>query len=264
MLYLTLFFLYMYRLVARDNGLPPAAPLLRGYAKVEPITIAELNSFIMTSPSRVIDFICTGQVTHIDVEKGWCYVACSVCAKKLERIVSSFTCRECDTSHAVGSLRYRVEMSISDNSGEGVFVCFDGVMSKLLSLKAADVAQMLAADDVNPEETQLPEIIGDMAGKIYTFQVRVSAYNFTPNHKTFTITRIISEGERVPQPDFCNNGGNNGEGDNNTGGEVGPVNVEIGASTSKTDPHVAGTYTDDAPEQLGSSSLEVVKKARIA
>ncbi|KAF3556735.1 hypothetical protein F2Q69_00016656 [Brassica cretica] len=41
-------------LVARDTGLTPAAPLLRAYAKVESMTIAELNNFVITAPSQVI------------------------------------------------------------------------------------------------------------------------------------------------------------------------------------------------------------------
>ncbi|CAH8320473.1 unnamed protein product [Eruca vesicaria subsp. sativa] len=45
---------FFYRLVARDTGLPPAAPLLKGYAKVESLTIAELNSFIITAPSQCV------------------------------------------------------------------------------------------------------------------------------------------------------------------------------------------------------------------
>lgn len=40
--------------MARDTGLPSAAPLLRGYAKVEPVTIRELNDFIITAMSQVI------------------------------------------------------------------------------------------------------------------------------------------------------------------------------------------------------------------
>ena len=47
----------MYRLVARDTGLPAAEPLLRSYAKVEPVTIAELNNFITTAPSQVMSLI---------------------------------------------------------------------------------------------------------------------------------------------------------------------------------------------------------------
>ena len=49
--YLTIEF--MYRLLARDTGLPSAAPLLRGYAKVEPLKIADLNNFIVTAPTQV-------------------------------------------------------------------------------------------------------------------------------------------------------------------------------------------------------------------
>ncbi|KAJ4865737.1 Rep_fac-A_C domain-containing protein [Raphanus sativus] len=45
-----------YKLVARDTGLPSAAPLLRGYAKVEPVTIRELNDFIITAMSQVISY----------------------------------------------------------------------------------------------------------------------------------------------------------------------------------------------------------------
>ncbi|KAJ4886981.1 hypothetical protein Rs2_26729 [Raphanus sativus] len=44
---------FLFRLVARDTGLPSAAPLLRGYAKVEPVTIPELNDFIITALYRV-------------------------------------------------------------------------------------------------------------------------------------------------------------------------------------------------------------------
>lgn len=41
------------RLVERDTGLPSAVPLLRSYAKVETMTIAELNRFIVTATSQV-------------------------------------------------------------------------------------------------------------------------------------------------------------------------------------------------------------------
>jgi len=53
-------------LVARDTGLPLAAPLLRGYAKVELLTIAELNSFVITAP-------VSGKVaTRVVLIFGWC------------------------------------------------------------------------------------------------------------------------------------------------------------------------------------------------
>lgn len=43
--------------MARDTGLPSAAPLLKSYAKVEPVTIAELNHFITTDPPQVMSYV---------------------------------------------------------------------------------------------------------------------------------------------------------------------------------------------------------------
>ncbi|KAG2294973.1 hypothetical protein Bca52824_041642 [Brassica carinata] len=177
---------FMYRLVARDTGLPAAEPLLRSYAKVEPVTIAELNNFITTAPSQEIDFLCTGRVSRVEADKGWCYVACSKCSKKLQHTATS----------------YHVEMVITDDTAEGTFVCFDGVMTKLHNLRASEAVQLLAEERVNPEDFVMPPFVAEMEGKTYTFQVRVTSYNFTVNHQTFTVSRIINEVERAPAHDF--------------------------------------------------------------
>ncbi|XP_033140413.1 uncharacterized protein LOC103855082 isoform X1 [Brassica rapa] len=230
-----------YRLVEQDTGVPPVAPLLKSYAKVEKLSITELNDFVLSAASQDIDFICTGKVTEIKVDKGWCYVSCSKCFKKLHRSVSSLTCLFCNNTNAVGVLRsvlnlsslsvyaklavlfdtfilcdrYRVEMSIADKTGEGLFVAFDGVMAKLHNMRAHEAANLLAGDGVNPEETDTPPFVLDMEGKTYTFQVKVGPYNFTANHQSFTISRILGEGDREPQPDFVNDGGDDDNGDDN-------------------------------------------------
>ncbi|KAL0646924.1 hypothetical protein Bca4012_045215 [Brassica carinata] len=167
------------RLVVRDTGLASAAPLLRSHAKVEKMTIAELNSFIVSAGSQ--------------------------------HTVSVFTCGRCNNSHAVGALRYRVEMAIADDTAEGTFVWFDGVMMKLHSLQASEAVQMLAEDGVNPEDCRIPPFIADMEGKSYIFQVRVTAFNFTEHHKTFTITCIAEELGRAPVDD--NGGGDDDDND---------------------------------------------------
>ncbi|KAH0863213.1 hypothetical protein HID58_080424 [Brassica napus] len=96
-------------------------------------------------------------------------------------------------------LRYRVEMAIADDTAEGTFVWFDGVMTKLHNLRASEAVQMLAEDGVNPDDSRIPPFIADMEGKSYTFQVRVTAYNFTSNHKTFTITLYMKQRFRKKQ-----------------------------------------------------------------
>ncbi|CAF1761992.1 unnamed protein product [Brassica oleracea var. botrytis] len=51
-------------------------------------------------------------------------------------------------------------------------------------------------------EHSVTPFIADMVGKTYTLQVRVSSYNFTANHQTFTISRILNEPDRRPLHDF--------------------------------------------------------------
>ncbi|CAH8373722.1 unnamed protein product [Eruca vesicaria subsp. sativa] len=99
---------------------------------------------------------------------------------------------------------YRVGLSIVDDTAEGTFVCFGGVMTKLHKLEAREAGQMLG---VNPEDSPLPSFITDMNGngKTYTFQVRLTTYNFTTSRQTFAITRILGEHPRLPLPDLIDN-----------------------------------------------------------
>lgn len=58
---------------------------------------------------------------------------------------------------------------------------------------------------MNPEDTRLPPFIADMEGKTYTFQVRVTAFNFTEHHKTFTVTRVAKDHGRLPDNPVVDN-----------------------------------------------------------
>ncbi|CAF2110740.1 unnamed protein product [Brassica napus] len=110
-------------------------------------------------------------------------------------------------------LRYRVEMAIADDTAERTFVRFDG-----------------AEDGVNPDDSRIPSFIADMEGKSYTFQLRVTAYNFTSNHKTL-IFSIVDELGRVRDDDVDDNGGNEDDDDNMPNGKPAPVGFASGRAT---------------------------------
>ncbi|CAF1700179.1 unnamed protein product [Brassica napus] len=80
-------------------------PLLRSYAKVETMTLAELNAAVVNAASQEIDFLRIGRVVRLDTDKGWCYAACSKCSKKLQRTASAFACGRCNNLHGAGALR---------------------------------------------------------------------------------------------------------------------------------------------------------------
>ncbi|XP_048618512.1 uncharacterized protein LOC106377768 [Brassica napus] len=77
-----------------------------------------------------------------------------------------------------------------------------------------------AEEGVNPEDSVMPPFVAGMEGKTYTFQVRVTSYNFTVNHQTFTVSRIINEVERAPAPDFVDDGGDDNDDDDAPNGTI--------------------------------------------
>ncbi|KAL0788789.1 hypothetical protein Bca101_005035 [Brassica carinata] len=132
-------------LVARDTGLPSAAPLLRSYAKVETMTMAELNAFVVNAASQEIDFLRIGRFVRLDKDKGWCYAACSKCSKKLQRTASAFTCARCNNLHAVGALRF-----FTNDTGNTSAVSLLRGFSKVEPMKIAELNQFIITAQHQP------------------------------------------------------------------------------------------------------------------
>ncbi|CAN6931175.1 unnamed protein product [Brassica oleracea] len=112
--------------------------------KIEPLTISELNKYVITSEPQIIAFLCTAKVNGTQTDKGWCYIGSSKCSTKLQRDISSFTCLFCDKTNVVAGLRHRVELSVSDLKDDAVFVAFDMEIVNLTSIQAFEAAQILA------------------------------------------------------------------------------------------------------------------------
>ncbi|XP_033148399.1 uncharacterized protein LOC103867765 isoform X2 [Brassica rapa] len=140
---------------------------------------------ILISHMYDIDFICTGRVARVDMDKGWCYAACSKCSKTAAHCLRYCVCamRQCSCCRDFPvRLHYRVETAIADGTAEGAFFCFDGVVTKLHSLRESEAGQMLA-EGVNPEDFKMPPFTTHIEAKTVcqsiTFQFSVSTYNFT-------------------------------------------------------------------------------------
>ncbi|KAL0679299.1 hypothetical protein Bca4012_007280 [Brassica carinata] len=183
------------KLVARDTDLPLAATLLKAYAKVEPLTIAELNYLLSLLHPRTLTSYVPGELLALTWTKGGVMLHAPN-AVKLQHTVSSIAFVRCDNAHAVGTFRYRVETAIADGTAEGAFFCFDGVVTKLHSLRASEAGQMLAEG-------------------------------------TFTITLILDERDRVPVSDVFDNIGSDDDRDDMPDGNPIRVKVETGGSSGE-------------------------------
>ncbi|CAN6863969.1 unnamed protein product, partial [Brassica oleracea] len=128
---------------------------LEGIKRKELVSIGELNAYISNSDEQTqeADFLCKALVVGVNQENGW----------------------------------FLVELVVDDGKDSATFVVCDKEMTKLTGKEAV----VLALDeDPNGEGDELPRCLEELAGKEFVFQIRVMPFNFTPNHRTFTVSTI--------------------------------------------------------------------------
>ncbi|KAH0922249.1 hypothetical protein HID58_022267 [Brassica napus] len=170
----------------------PLVDTLQGIKKKELVSIADLNTFISNSNEQTqeADFFCKARIVGVVHENGWSFVACTGCNRKLERIGTSLSCNRCVTDAVTGVVRFRVELAVDDGNDSATFVVFDKEMTKLTQQDAA----VLALDEAaNGGEENLPICLEELTDKEFVFQIRVTPFNFTPNHRTFTVSTITED-----------------------------------------------------------------------
>ncbi|WZZ33832.1 hypothetical protein YC2023_017233 [Brassica napus] len=170
----------------------PLVDTLQGIKKKELVSIADLNTFISNSNEQTqeADFFCKARIVGVVHENGWSFVACTGCNRKLERIGTSLSCNRCVTDAVTGVVRFRVELAVDDGNDSATFVVFDKEMTKLTQQDAA----VLALDEAaNSGEENLPICLEELTDKEFVFQIRVTPFNFTPNHRTFTVSTITED-----------------------------------------------------------------------
>ncbi|KAL0733358.1 hypothetical protein Bca4012_009568 [Brassica carinata] len=151
--------------------------------KIESLTIDELNQFVISAEPQIIEFLCTARVTEIQLGDVWSYIGCSLCSKKLIREETSFTCPSCNETQCSG----RTQVS---------------VVAKLTQVIASEAAQIVGIGVNAQVDTALPRSLADIVGNSYTFQLKLTDFNFTANHQTFTISRIFTAPQMAPNPNF--------------------------------------------------------------
>uniref|UniRef100_A0A0D3D388 Uncharacterized protein n=1 Tax=Brassica oleracea var. oleracea TaxID=109376 RepID=A0A0D3D388_BRAOL len=134
------------------------------------------------------EFICKARVVDVLQQNGWSFVSCTGCSRKLDKDGSSLRCNRCVNPNITGVIKYRVELLVDDGQDNATFVVFDKEMLKLTKQDAA----ALTLNEINGGGgVELPQCLKDLGGQDFVFQIRVTPFNFTPNHRTFTVSAIV-------------------------------------------------------------------------
>ncbi|KAJ4902998.1 OB-fold-like protein [Raphanus sativus] len=81
------------------------------------------------------------------------------------REISSFTCVSCNETNVVASLRYRLILTVSDNTDTAAFLAFDMEMVKLTNIQPSEAAQIVGIGADAQVDTELPQSLAEIVGK---------------------------------------------------------------------------------------------------
>ncbi|CAA7015981.1 unnamed protein product [Microthlaspi erraticum] len=115
-----------------------------------------------------------------------------------------------------GVLRYRVELAVSDGADDATFVVFDSEMTKLTSRPASSLR----------------------------LELKVTPFNFTPNHRSFTVTKLTA----VPTSEETSEGLTNNDGN--------PPSPDSAAGKTGG----KGIAMNDKPQNTGEAGVECSRK----
>ncbi|XP_024009310.1 uncharacterized protein LOC112084414 [Eutrema salsugineum] len=155
--------------------------------------------------TNAANFHCTATIDAVEQLKSWYYIACTTCNTKAIRGPTSLVCNKCNNHNAIGVIKYRVEISVSDNNNKATFVLLDDAGTQLIGRKAAEIVEdYVDAVGVGGagDNIPLPESLNDAIAKTYIFKVKVDEYNFSAARQTITVTKIVQPADlpKMPSP----------------------------------------------------------------
>ncbi|KFK43723.1 hypothetical protein AALP_AA1G164500 [Arabis alpina] len=159
-----------------------------GIRKQEMVSIQYLYKYISQTnkQSHDADFLCKGRIVGVLQNNGWSYISCAGCSRKLDKYGATLRCSKCIAPTITGVVRYRVELAVHDGHDVATFVVFDKEMTKITKKTAAE----LTLEANGATDSEIPSCLEELAGKTFIFQLKVTSFNFTPKHRTFTVSTM--------------------------------------------------------------------------
>ncbi|KAL8464066.1 hypothetical protein ACS0TY_033838 [Phlomoides rotata] len=165
---------------------------------------------------------------------GWNYISCSKCFGKMETENSSLNCSNCNDSHSVGVLRFRLEIEVDDGSDCTTFVIFDKDVKQLTKTTASELMAENGEDNVQDGRDRAPASILNIVGKSFKFQVKVTSYNFRAKYQSFTVSRIMNISEPATEEHLQKKLSVIGEAESSSSPTLAKIKIECVGEEKKT------------------------------
>ncbi|XP_059276847.1 uncharacterized protein LOC132031027 [Lycium ferocissimum] len=89
------------------------------------------------------NFWIVATIVYIDLEHGWSYLACKMCAKKVEPEGNKFYCKKCGQVPSA-SHRFKLKLGVIDDTGTIILMMWDRDAAKMIGKSANDLKNVVS------------------------------------------------------------------------------------------------------------------------
>ncbi|RYR23893.1 hypothetical protein Ahy_B02g057383 [Arachis hypogaea] len=150
------------------------------------ITIQDLMAMQWKSDDQEKIFTILATINGIDDKFGWNYVECEKCHKKAYKKGDNYICGTCNQTPQYPTIRFRIQLKVSDQSATATFVLFDGEAKKLLGTTASNLITLQKSNDL---ET-LPQL-KNLCNLTLIFEVKLNEFNLKEGSQQYTVTKTF-------------------------------------------------------------------------
>ncbi|KAK9726686.1 hypothetical protein RND81_05G230500 [Saponaria officinalis] len=127
----------------------------------------------MEMPDEKKQFTCSGTITEIRTDVEWRYLSCPTCKCGFN---AEGKCRQCNKTTDYPIQRYRIMMTLSDETATANLVLFNKEAERVVGKL---IEKLLDVYEKENGKEQVYELLQECVGKKYTFKVKVgeSKYN---------------------------------------------------------------------------------------
>ncbi|XP_013594148.1 replication protein A 70 kDa DNA-binding subunit B-like isoform X1 [Brassica napus] len=143
-------------------------------------------------------FVTMATIESIDAERGWQYLSCKYCNKKVfpttnvdDDMRPLFYCNTCDKEHINVVSRFKLIANVKDDSGEANFLLFD--TNAQMTVCTAE----LYDEDEDPDF--LPEAVSDLFGKRMLFEISVDSDNIRGKSSQYLVRCANDDREMIEE-----------------------------------------------------------------
>ncbi|CAA0833529.1 Unknown protein [Striga hermonthica] len=126
----------------------------------------------------------------IDISGNFFFKSCPECVRKVEPKGESFWCNYCKNSIPFAILRYKLHISIVDDTGVVPLLCWDKVSREMIGKSCEEVVNDMLKED---DGALLPSGIEQLNDKAFMFKVSKKKDQFGSYNGPFTVARITAD-----------------------------------------------------------------------